>query len=216
MDAGARARGRDRPLGHWALIAIVAVAATVLGGIAATSARPGRDAASVTPRPSFVPLPDDVRVTADDVDAALAFVHGEGARVLLTIAIDGSFGSFTNLPAGGMPEFGAGGDVPGNGIRWAEHLGEYYGVGLWIAGLEGAEDAGRELCLVTELESGGVRAKCAPRPLWELGALFVTVGADELSAGERPDGMAAGEVLAFWWTANDAVVVLRGTPPPAR
>lgn len=225
MDAGGEPRRRGRPRGHLTFVVVTAVAAAALGGAAAVQAlqsQAGRDAASVTPRPSpFVTLPGGVRATADDVHTALAFAHGEGTRVLFTIPIDGSFGSFANLPADGVPEFGAAVDAGGAGgapsdvIRWAERLGTYYGVGVWITGLEGADAANRELCLVIELETGAVRARCAPRPLWELGALVATVSPDELTAEERPESMSDADVLAFWWT-EDSVAVLQGTPRPSR
>jgi hypothetical protein len=193
-----------------ALIGGVGLAAMVLGGVGAatTSTRP--EAAESRSPSNAQPLPVTVRASSADVGAAVSFATRPDTAVLIRIAIDGSFGSYTNLPAEGLADFGA-----GDRIRWAEQLGEYYGIELWIVGLEPDGDE-HELCIVGELETGDVRARCAPRALWERGALFVTVMAEELSDEERPELMTDAQAIGFWWTNTDTVTVLQGTQPSTR
>lgn len=144
-----------------------------------------------------------------DSRAAYSFALDTDAIQLLQIPLDGSFGNYIDLPAGGyVPEFPAKGEV-----EWATLLGEYFGWDVWIAGAAADSPAlPREHCIL--IEHGAVtRARCVAAELRSQSALLVAVPFTFLSADERPVGMAQGDRLGFWWNHDRAVTVLLGDDP---
>lgn len=133
---------------------------------------------------------------------AFEFAVPAGADLLIQVPIDGSFGSYRDLPDADVPLLPELGDV-----TWAEPLGEYYGYDLWIGAVVTAD--GEELCVIasaTTLQDGS----CGSRRDWEGGALVASVPYLATEPDGQPDGLAPGESLRFWWTPDDTVYVLRG------
>lgn len=139
-----------------------------------------------------------------DADAPpFAFTVPAGADLLIRVPIDGSFGSYRELPASDVPVLPQLGEV-----RWSEPLGEYYGYDLWIGAVLTGD--GEELCVVAAAEALQ-DTDCGSRRDWEGGALVASVPYISIEADELPDALAPGESLRFWWTPDDTVYVLSGT-----
>lgn len=146
----------------------------------------------------------------DYVDApeAYSFTRDLTSRILLRIPLDGSFGSFVDLPDSDAPE------IPTSGtIQWVEPLGEYYGWKVWIAGADGALQ--REHCVVVEREDRA-RGRCVPAVLRSESALVVPIPYAWVPADERPEEMLPGQRLGFWWGGTNAVIVMIGDTPQPR
>lgn len=158
------------------------------------------------------PLLHGAEVRSADAPASAAparFKTPTDALILLRVPVDGSFGSYGNLPSTEVPKVPALWDV-----KWAQPLGEYYGFDLWLAGAD--VDGGERLCVVLAgADRGYVRSGCGDRDGWDRGGVFVSVPYAQVQPGERPNGLASGERLGFWWTPQDAVWVLAGGSRPS-
>lgn len=177
-----RRPGRLLTLG---VVATLAVATVTAYALAAPAPAPAPEPAAPAP------------VRADD-----ALAPDPAAEVLLRIPLDGSFGEDLRLPDKGSPP------IPSTGpLQWAERLGEYYGWQLWIAGASGAVHA--EHCLVVT-RGTATKAHCAPGEGAARGELLLLIDYDEIDEAERPDGMAPGERLGFWWLEQHTITVLKG------
>ncbi|NYE18766.1 hypothetical protein [Microbacterium immunditiarum] len=146
----------------------------------------------------------------DYVDApeAYSFTRDLTSTVLLRIPLDGSFGSFVDLPDSEAPP------IPSSGtVEWVEPLGEYYGWNVWIAGAQGAVQ--REHCIVIEREDRA-RGRCVPAVLREQSALVAPVPYAWIPDDERPEEMSPGQRLGFWWGGDNGVIILIGDTPQPR
>ena len=145
----------------------------------------------------------------EDSRAAYSFARDVGAVTLLSVPLDGSFGSYIDLPTDGyVPEFPTDGEV-----RWAMPLGEYFGWEVWIAGAQaGATGLRRDHCLVAEREDRS-RGRCVPAAVRAESALLVDVPFASIPADERPAGMTEDQRVGFWWRGDRAVTVLLGDDP---
>lgn len=146
----------------------------------------------------------------DYVDApeAYSFTRDLTSRILLRIPLDGSFGSFVDLPDSEAPP------IPSSGtVEWVEPLGEYYGWRVWIAGAQGAVQ--REHCIVVEREDRA-RGRCVPAVLREQSALIAPIPYAWIPDDERPEEMSPGQRLGFWWGGDNGVIILIGDTPQPR
>ncbi|NNH05170.1 hypothetical protein, partial [Microbacterium ulmi] len=167
-----------------AVVGAAAVAALLMGGWAVSALRAAPDA--------------EPAATAEQASYGLP----EGAVVLLTLPMDGQFGSYGTPPEGEVPDF----PVQGR-LRWTDYLGDYYGSELWIGGIDrGTSDM---LCIVL-VHADATRGRCEPHGRWERGALFVPVPYASIDPAERPDGLGLGQSLGFWWAADRSVYIVRG------
>lgn len=192
-DPGAVAQADAPPSRRGRVIAFagLALAAVVLAGIAITAALRGE------PEP-------EPEASATPAAEAYTFGPTPGSVVLIRVPIDGSFGSFRNLPARESPAFPAVGQV-----LWAENLGDYYGFDLWIGGVN--DGIQRQLCITAVVAGTDVAfGECAPRATWESGALFIAIPYTRILPSERPVDLNPSENLGFWWTPDDTVFILRG------
>ncbi|HET6302592.1 hypothetical protein [Microbacterium sp.] len=192
-EAPTSTRSRRRTL-IVAGIAVAVVAAAVIGSSIVQSLL--RDAGPAT-EVDYVEAPE-----------AYSFTRDLTSKILLRIPLDGSFGSFVDLPDSDAPE------VPTSGtIQWVEPLGEYYGWDLWIAGADGALQ--REHCVVVTREERA-RGRCVPAVLRSESALVVPIPYAWIPADERPQEMTPGQRLGFWWGGTNAVIVMIGDTPQPR
>lgn len=145
----------------------------------------------------------------EDSRAAYSFARDMDAVTLLSVPLDGSFGSYIDLPTDGyVPEFPTDGEV-----RWAMPLGEYFGWDVWIAGAQaGATGSRRDHCLVAERDDRS-RGRCVPAAIRAESALLVDVPFASIPAGDRPAGMTEDQRVGFWWSGDRAVTVLLGDDP---
>ena len=130
-----------------------------------------------------------------------------GAELLIRVPIDGSFGSYRELPESDVPLLPMLGEV-----RWAEPLGEYYGYDLWIGAVV-ATEGGEQFCVIASdatLQDGS----CGSLRDWRDGSLVVSIPYPAIEPDERPDGLDPSESIRFWWTPDDTVYVVRGVAPP--
>ncbi len=153
------------------------------------------------PEPPAAAIPASAR-------EALSFTADPAAEVLITVNIDGSFGSYVNIPsADDVPPF----PVEG-AMTWVEPLGDYYGWKLWIGGAPGASDD--ENCLLLDGDRT-MRATCVTVDLKSQGALLLAVPFDEIVPEERPEGMRPEQSLGFWWGTDGTVKILLAPTPSA-
>lgn len=141
--------------------------------------------------------------------AAYSFAWDRDVVTLLNIPLDGSFGTYIDLPTRGpVPEFRSTGSV-----KWVANLGSYFGWEVWIAGAS-VEPAGlqREHCILIQRDDM-VRSRCVPAAVRAQSALLVSVPFASVSGNERPVGMTADQRLGFWWHHDRSVTVIVGDDP---
>lgn len=190
----AQSKGSRRRTLIVAGIAVAVVAAAVIGSSIVQNLL--RDAGPATDV-DYVEAPE-----------AYSFTRDLTSKILLRIPLDGSFGSFVDLPDSDAPE------IPTSGtVQWVEPLGEYYGWKVWIAGADGALQ--REHCVVVEREDRA-RGRCVPAVLRSESALVVPIPYAWIPADERPEEMTPGQRLGFWWGGTNAVIVMIGDTPQPR
>lgn len=195
----ARPRARRRTI----LIAAAAAAivAVALGSIGLVRLLDSSD----TPPVASSTLAPAVR----DARAAYSFAWDTQATTLLNIPLDGSFGTYIDLPADGpIPEFPSTGTV-----QWVAILGRYFGWEVWIAGAA-VEPTGlqREHCILIRRDDIE-RSRCVPAAVRAQSALIVSVPYASVSADERPVGMTTDQRLGFWWRHDRSVTVVVGADP---
>lgn len=164
-------------------------------------------AAAVTaPPPAAAPTPSVTRVPMEGREA-FSFAQDSTAVRLLQVPLDGSFGTYINLPSTAyVPEFPTSGEVD-----WAYPLGEYYGWDLWIAGAAGLIQ--REHCIL--VERGPLRrSRCVPASLRGNAALIVSVPYTYVTPADRPGALGPNDRLGFWWHDDDSVDILIGAALP--
>lgn len=185
----------DRPIartpprrmrGQVALVALVAVAAAALGGIHVLQSAP--ESAMLSGEPTTGPM---AALDAEEVRSA------PGTEVLLRVPIDGSFGTYVDLPDSRVPPF------PTDELRWTQLMGDFYGWRIWIG--RGTTD---DACLVAQ-RGERTRARCVTDEAHHRGELLVALSLDEIEVDERPPGMRADHAVAFLWSPGDDLTVLR-------
>ncbi|WP_169583534.1 MULTISPECIES: hypothetical protein [Microbacterium] len=179
---------------------------TLAAGLAIVVAVTAWAAAVTVPPPAAAPTPSVTRVPMEGREA-FSFAQDSTAVPLLQVPLDGSFGTYINLPSTAyVPEFPTSGEVD-----WAYPLGEYYGWDLWIAGAAGLIQ--REHCIL--VERGPLRrARCVPASLRGNAALIVSVPYTYVAPADRPGALGPNDRLGFWWHDDDSVDILIGAALP--
>ncbi|MFE7845794.1 hypothetical protein ACFUTX_11460 [Microbacterium sp. NPDC057407] len=144
-----------------------------------------------------------------DARAAYSFAWDRDVVTLLNIPLDGSFGTYIDLPTGqpvpGFPSTGS--------VKWVADLGTYFGWNVWIAGAS-VESTGlqREHCILIQRDDAA-HSRCVPAAVRAQSALLVSVPFASVSADERPVGMTADQRLGFWWHHDRSVTIILGDAP---
>lgn len=139
-------------------------------------------------------------------NAAYSLARDPHSVPLLHIPLDGGFGDYVDVGDPRVPDFPTSG-----ALRWAEHMGSYFGWDVWIAG---ASRGGfqREHCIL--IERGPLhRSRCVPAAERSQRALLVSAPYSLVDTDERPVGMDVGERLGFWWHLDRSITVLLGDDP---
>lgn len=179
-----RARRRD----GWVLATAAALVAT--GVVVATPMTP--------------PVPAGGGVTVESAETAYDFAHESDLLVVLDIP----FGPWIDTA---RPDTGVKWLFPASDeVQWTVPLGNYYGWDIWIAGTD--DDPRREHCILAS-RGGVAKARCMPAALRPFSPLVVTLPFQLVEPDERPPGFDSGEVIGFWWRADDSVTVLIAPAP---
>jgi hypothetical protein len=116
---------------------------------------------------------------------------------LVDIPLDRSLARYVPQPA--APEIAVEG-----GLQWAESLGPYYGVTLWLAR---AADTGQR-CIMLMDEGSRTYSRCASDDRFLGGLLDVAVPYGDVAPEDRPARMTSGQNLVFRWTAERGVSIV--------
>lgn len=194
---------RRRPSRRTVLIAacaatVVALGLGTLGVVRAVSGPDYPPLVRTTPAPAVL-----------DARKAYSFAWDTDAVTLLNIPLDGSFGTYIDLPTSGViPEFPSTGTV-----QWVADLGRYFGWEVWIAGASvGETGLQREHCILIQ-RNDMVRSRCVPAAVRAQSALLVSVSFASVDPEERPVGMGDDQRLGFWWRHDRSVSVIVGDEP---
>lgn len=181
-----------RPAWYVSLIAACGVVALALSAFAAVSAAR-----------QIVPTPQASAITTEMSRDVRAFTSSTTTRVVARLPVDGPM----HLPADSAervtPLF-----PTEDALLWADPLGQYFGVHVWMA-----RTVGGDSCLLAELP-GTDRGTCVDAEQFDRSALLVTVPFSELAEGTRPLRMVADESFGIWWRPDRPIDLLIGPTPP--
>lgn len=182
-----------RPAWHVALIAGCGVVALAFGAFAAAAAVRRAGTAPADPLATATEVPRDV----------LAFTQATTTRVLARLPVEGALrGAVPTSDGDTLPTFPT--DDP---LLWADPLGQYFGVPVWIA-----RTVGGRACVLVELRLRD-RAMCVDEQHFAASSLLVTVPFDELAEGTRPTRMTPAESFGVWWRQDRPIELLIGPTP---